>query len=724
VSSDIGGTDPDDDQSMVHLLVYADSFDLEGLVSSPYGPGRKEHILKVIAAYERDYPNLKSHSGKYPTPDALRAISKQGALENPGAAGFGTATEGSAWIVRCARRDDPRPLHVLVWGGIEDLAQALHDAPDILPKLRVYFIGGPNKKWSVDAYNYVEKNHPKLWMIEANATYRGWFVGGNQKGEWGNKEYVTAHIAGHGALGDHFVQAKADIKMGDTPSVARLLRGVSEDPSQPGWGGKFVPIWGGRKTTFDRLTTEADTAEVFGVTEFVLPKPEGFSAQNTATMIFDRGVPASAGVNEGKVLRFRFSPRDAKVWSYVIKSDFAGLDGRSGTFTAAPPPVERTGKPSTVHPNWWIDDPDPTAAEGVHPGAKSVSQWREDFLRDFAERMNRCKPARRGDAPVGAVGATPSGEERFGLIGYANVGSTVTGGAGGETVTVTNGAQLNEYASTKKPCIIRVSGTLEVNGMDTHVGPNKTIIGVGANATLHGGGLYLYKSTNVIIRNLTVKGSTDDNLGMLYSSNVWVDHCTFMNSKDGNLDINRASDNITISWCKFFYETEQPHALACLLGSSDSEVISSNKLHLTFHHNWFGQNVKERMPSIRWGTVHLFNNYYHAPGNNYCIRTRLFAQSRIENNVFEKVKNPWEVYITDTTNAVGKIFATNNLELNTVWGHSTTNTRKGLSIVQIVPGTDAVFTPPYAYTLDPSASVANLVTNFAGAGRGPFAITP
>ena len=123
--------------------------------------------------------------------------------------GFGEPTEGSEWIIECARRDDPRPLHVLVWGGIEDLAQALHDAPDILPKLRVYFIGGPNKKWSVDAYNYVEQNHPKLWMIEANATYRGWFVGGNQKGEWSNKGFVAAHVAGHGALGDFFVRAKA-----------------------------------------------------------------------------------------------------------------------------------------------------------------------------------------------------------------------------------------------------------------------------------------------------------------------------------------------------------------------------------------------------------------------------------------------------------------------------------------------------------------------------------
>jgi hypothetical protein len=324
----------------------------------------------------------------------LRAITKEGALESPGAAGIGKPTEGSQWIVRSARRPqgkDARPLHVLVWGGIEDLAQALHDAPDILPKLRVYWIGGPNKMWSVDAYNYIETNHPKLWMIEANATYRGWFVGGNQSGEWGNKEFVSAHIAGRGALGDFFnTQLKGVIKMGDSPSVGWLLRGDTTDPTQPGWGGKFVRIWDGRKTIFNRLTTETDQVEVFGVVEFALPLPAGFAATNTAKMVFDNRVPA-VGANEGKRLRFRFSPRDAKVWSYTIKSDFAGLDGQSGKFTAAPPPLERTSKPSTAHPNWWIDDPDPAAAEGVHPGAKSVNQWRVDFLRDFAARMLRCQ---------------------------------------------------------------------------------------------------------------------------------------------------------------------------------------------------------------------------------------------------------------------------------------------------------------------------------------------
>ncbi|HKI68921.1 MAG TPA: nucleoside hydrolase-like domain-containing protein, partial [Verrucomicrobiae bacterium] len=102
VSSDIGGSDPDDYQSMVHVLLYADTLDIEGLISTHPGGGKKAEILKVIGFYAHDYPNLKTYSDKYPTPDALRAITKQGAASHIGVAGYSKPTEGSEWIIHCA----------------------------------------------------------------------------------------------------------------------------------------------------------------------------------------------------------------------------------------------------------------------------------------------------------------------------------------------------------------------------------------------------------------------------------------------------------------------------------------------------------------------------------------------------------------------------------------------------------------------------------------------
>lgn len=394
VLTDIGGTDPDDFQSMVHLLVYADVLDIEGLISSPYGPGRKADILKVIDQYEQDYPNLKTYSGNYPTPDALREITKQGAVEGPGRAGYSEPTAGSGWVIRCARRDDPRPLHVLVWGGIDDLAQALHDAPDILPKLRVYWIGGPNKKWSFDAYQYIATHFKDLWIIESNATYRGWFVGGNQSGEWGNAAFVSEHVAGHGALGDFFNKQKDEVKMGDTPSVARLLYGVPEDPTQPSWGGRYVRAWKRPHVVFHRLTNSDDIIEQFGVFELALPMGDNPPAQPEARL--ESANQLLAGEAEGdSVMRFRFSPKNAELNGYKIHSNVASLDGKTGSFTSYLPPAGRKLQPALDLPNWWTDDPSEQLKEGPHIGAKTVSQWRIQFLSDFAARMDRCTEPKR-----------------------------------------------------------------------------------------------------------------------------------------------------------------------------------------------------------------------------------------------------------------------------------------------------------------------------------------
>jgi hypothetical protein len=252
--------------------------------------------------------------------------------------------------------------------------------------------------WSVDAYDYIEQNHPRLWMIEANATYRGWFVGGEQAGEWGNKGFVAAHVAGHGALGDFFVKKMDTIKMGDSPSVGWLLKGDPTDPSQGGWGGKFVRVWNGRKRVFERMTSEADKVEVFGVVEFSLPLPADFGAQHTVQVVLDKRVKAATDTRGGR-LRFRFSPRDAKVWSYAIKSNHTGLEGREGKFTAVPAEEARTKDISTTHGNWWIDDMDAAVAEEGHWGAKSVNRWRKEILADFRERMEQCRTPKMGNGP-------------------------------------------------------------------------------------------------------------------------------------------------------------------------------------------------------------------------------------------------------------------------------------------------------------------------------------
>jgi hypothetical protein len=400
VSTDVGGTDPDDFQSLVHLLVYADVLDIEGIVSSPCGPGRKEHILQVIDCYERDYANLGTHSDRYPSAAALRSIAKQGETEVAPYSGIGQTTEGSDWIVQCARRDDPRPLHLLVWGGIEDLAQALHDAPDILPKLRVYWIGGPNKKWGPHAYQYVVTHHRNLWIIEANATYRGWFVGGNQEGQWGNKAFVTAHIAGHGALGEFFAtQLGGTIKMGDTPSVGYLLHGTPDDPSQPGWGGQFVRAWERPYVRFDRLTTRDDRMEVFGILELALPVGDGAPEEPQARLVVENQSLAGHVPGDGTI-RFRFCPKGAKTFDFAIHSNLPALDGLTGGITAVDPPPDVAQRPSPRQSNWWTDNPMPRFAEGPHFGAKTVSRWREDFLRDFAARMDRCQsPAAHAPTP-------------------------------------------------------------------------------------------------------------------------------------------------------------------------------------------------------------------------------------------------------------------------------------------------------------------------------------
>lgn len=393
VSTDIGGSDPDDFQSMVHYLLYADAFDTEGLLSSPFGAGTVNDIYAVIDQYEKDYSHLCRHSPSYPTPAYLRSITKQGEPQVAPWQGYRKPTEASDWIIQCARKKDERPLYILVWGLLEDVAQALHDAPDILPKLRVYYIGGPNKKWGLNAYEYIRQNFPELWIIENNSTYRGWFVGGNQEGDLGNQSFVSAHAAGSGALGEYFAgHLGGVIKMGDTPSVAWLLHGTPQQPENPSWGGSFVRVHNRPKKVQMGHPSEEDTVEVFGVVELVLRGPDWTPAEGKAPfqLLFDGQELDGIYCGNGEY-RVRFMPKMTGLYTYSVRSDIPELDGQTGAITSVEETESGRAGDQSAYPHWWSDRLEPALCEGPHKGAKTVSQWREAWLRDFQARFRRCR---------------------------------------------------------------------------------------------------------------------------------------------------------------------------------------------------------------------------------------------------------------------------------------------------------------------------------------------
>lgn len=394
ISTDIGGTDDDDFQSMIHLLMYANQFQIEGLVSSPFGNGRKKNILDMIELYEKDLPELKKNEKDFPSPNSLRKITKQGGIDSAPYSGYTKSNEGSNWIVKCAKKKSDQPLWVLVWGGIEDLAQALHDAPEIQKNIRVYYIGGPNKKWSINAYTYVAKNFPNLWMIEANATYRGWFMDENSPKSITGKAYYGNYIDGRGAMGKDFINYYAgQIKMGDTPSLAYVMNGDVNNPTTESWGGQFVPINRSSRFVFDYNTTIKDTVAAYAVLEWHFKGPKRDIAKDSVCFQLEVSNQLWPGyyLGDGNYA-VRYCSKKPEKGSYVTISNIPELNGHSGQYTSI---IPWPGKPNQddylLGANWYGDMTDPDLFIDDQQGAKTISKHREAFLLDWAKRWEWLK---------------------------------------------------------------------------------------------------------------------------------------------------------------------------------------------------------------------------------------------------------------------------------------------------------------------------------------------
>ena len=389
VSSDIGGTDPDDFQSMIHLLMYADLFQIEGLVSSPFGEGRVKNILDMIDLYEQDLNKLSEHSDGFPEPDALKRIVKQGATGKVSFKGFSNSSEGSDWIINCAKKPSDQPLWVLVWGGLEDLAQALHDAPEIKENIRVYWIGGPNKKWSVNAYAYIAENHPDLWMIEANATYRGWFMDVGYPEDLSREAYYDNYILARGMMGKAFKNYyNGNIKMGDTPSLAYIMNGNPDDPFGESWGGNFAQIDHSSRTLFDRNSTINDTVVAYSVIEWRFKGPKLDIPADSACFTLEISNQIWPGYYLGNgFYGVRYSSKKPEICTYITTSDIPELDGQKGQFVSiAPWPGTHGPDDYKLGDTWYTDRPEPEFFIEIQQGAKTVSKYREEFLGDWAKR--------------------------------------------------------------------------------------------------------------------------------------------------------------------------------------------------------------------------------------------------------------------------------------------------------------------------------------------------
>ncbi|EDY83647.1 conserved hypothetical protein, putative [Verrucomicrobiia bacterium DG1235] len=240
VTTDIGGEDPDDEQSMVHLLVAANEFELEGFIigyawlDDYFRP--KDLSLSIVEAYEECLPNLRTHADGYPSADTLRSILATGQKEALlKGVGEGMDSEGSELIISVVDKDDPRPVWINAWGGTNTIAQAIwkvhhtrspEEFARFIHKIRIYDILG-----QCDTGAWMAKTFPELIYIRTKSIY-GWAP---------SDEWVAEHVQSHGPLGPKYRDRRWATE-GDSPAFMHLVSRGLNDPNeidQGGWGGRF-----------------------------------------------------------------------------------------------------------------------------------------------------------------------------------------------------------------------------------------------------------------------------------------------------------------------------------------------------------------------------------------------------------------------------------------------------------------------------------------------------
>lgn len=276
VCTDIAPADvePDDMESMVRLMAYADMFEIEALITSvgwncdPYPAEWAEYLQRVIEAYRKDVPKLMRRSGQqefmpleeenkqqsigyWPSADYVKSRAVMGSIHGGiKAIGADNDSPGSELLIRLADEDDTRPIYVAAWGGANTLAQAIwrvkqtrsaEELKRFVRKFRIYTITDQDMQYSM-RMNRSYSSHMWLRKEFADDLQFVWDEGTWQEQCELGKRHWQQHkdnIQGQGALGGEYPTYKWGVE-GDTPSFLYVMpNGLNnpEDPHQCGWAG-------------------------------------------------------------------------------------------------------------------------------------------------------------------------------------------------------------------------------------------------------------------------------------------------------------------------------------------------------------------------------------------------------------------------------------------------------------------------------------------------------
>lgn len=339
------------------------------------------------------------------------------------------------------------------------------------------------------------------------------------------------------------------------------------------------------------------------------------------------------------------------------------------------------------------------------------------------------------------------------VYGFAGLNGDTSGGSGdgARAVSVCSGAELiallNHKGLRAFPLTIFVDAPITFE--NTHADsikierPNVTIIGRGKQAEFNGIGIHI-RASNIIIRNLKLhevpqtRGEGDtitidgrpNKTSTTPVRNIWIDHNELYN----NLNVAIPAE-ITDKKARAEYQKDYFDELVSGRGDISNITISYNYLHdswktslwgssdednfnrqITFHHNRW-ENVNSRLPLIRFGQIHLFNNFY-SHIDSTAINSRMGAIARVENNFFEYTKNP---VLSKDSSVLGQWqLVGNELGKQIKWSLTEDAQNKLADSRLRDEKSTGVLTLPadYIYTpiLLPASDVEKHVKRFAGAG--------